>query len=121
MEYYVNIFLEEAIEDPSSIKPYNDFLSEFGLPDVKSSMKILYTMQNLDQDQLQEQTNSLIIRNQEMLAKAERMKNEDSVSGIVKFGFAPVGLFMLQMMVSMGLIFMFMMQYMGSVLNSVTM
>lgn len=118
-EFYIDRFLVDCYNDPTSIRPYNDFLQEYSLPDVKSSMKILYTLNSLDPEQLDEQVNSLIIRNQEMLAKAESMKNEDSVSGVTKFGFAPVGLFMLQMLISMVLMFMFMMSYMSSTMNGI--
>lgn len=121
LNYYVERFLRRAMEDPSSIRPYNDFLEEYSLPDIKTTMKALYTMQDLDEDQKSQQTNSLIVRNQEMLAKAEKMRNDDSVSGITKFGFLPVAIFMVQMMVSMILMFMFMMNYMGEAMSGIGM
>ena len=119
LNHYIKRFLNKAVEDPSSIKPYNEFLDEYSLPDVKTAMKALFTMQELDESQKIEQTNSLIVRNQEQLAKAERMRNDESVSGITKFGFVPVGVFMLQMIISMVLMFIFMMTYMSNTMAGI--
>ena len=119
LNYYIGRFLDKSVQDPSSIRPYNEFLDEYALPDVKTAMKALFTMQELDESQKQEQTNSLIIRNQEQLAKAERMRNDESVSGVTKFGFVPVGVFMIQMLISMVLMFMFMMGYMSQTMAGI--
>ena len=113
LDYYIDKFLKQAYENPRSIKPYNEFLSEYSLPDVKSSMKVLYTLQEIDANMLEQQTNSLIVRNQEQLSKAEKMRNDDSVSSVTKFGFVPVAAFMIQMLISMVLMFIFMMNFMG--------
>ena len=120
LKYYVQEFLEEASKNPTDIRPYNNFLSDFNLPDIRSSMKVLYTMQSLSDDQLGEQVGSLIERNQELLAHSEQLRNEDSVSGLVKYGFAPVVLFMLQMIVSMILMFSFMMTIMNDALSGIS-
>lgn len=119
MGYYIDQFLKEVQEDPSSIRPYNHFLDEFDLPDVKSSMKILFTLQELNQEQLQEQTNSLIVRNQTMLAKSEAIKNDDSISSIEALGFIPLVMFVFQMLVSMVAIWNFMMEIMYQAMNSI--
>lgn len=119
MNYYIDQFLKEVQEDPTSIKPYNQFLDEFDLPDVKSSMRILFTLQELNQEQLQEQTNSLIVRNQTMLAKSEAIKNEDSIGSIEALGFVPLVMFVFQMLVSMVAIWSFMMEIMYQAMNSI--
>lgn len=113
MNYYIDQFLYEAYLNPVSIKPYNDYLIEFNIDGVKSTMKSLYSLQTLDREEMQKQTSHLIIRNQEMLAKAEELKNEDSVSGLKFLGFVPVGIFIVQMLISMGLLFWVMMNLMS--------
>ena len=94
-----------------------DFLDVCDAPDIKASMKVLFTLQSLREDQIQEQTNSLIVRNQSMLAKSEQLKNEDSIGAIESLGFVPIGMFSLQMLISMVLIFSYMMDFMASAMN----
>lgn len=112
--YYVNDFLGDYYTNPSSIKPFNDFLREFNIEGVRSSMKVLYSLQSLDREEMQKQTSYLIVRNQEMLAKAERIKNEDAISGLKMLGFIPVGIFIAQMLISMGLLFSVMLNLMNN-------
>ena len=113
MNHYITAFLDDIYNNPTKIKPFNDFLDEFKIQGVKSSMKVLYSLQSLDKNEVQQQTNNLIIRNQELLEKAERIKNENSVSGLKILGFVPVGIFIAQMLVSMGLLFSVMMELMS--------
>lgn len=117
---YVRQFLEEATQNPMDIRPYNNFLAEYNLPDIRSSMKVLYTMQSLSEEQLSQQISSLIVRNQDMLAHSEELRNEESVSGLVKYGFLPIVLFMIQMIVSMVLMFSFMMTIMNDALSGIS-
>ena len=37
-------FFEQYTENPTSIKAFNNFLGEYQLEDVQSSMKVLYTI-----------------------------------------------------------------------------
>lgn len=115
--YYIKKFMMQIKDDPTKIKPFNDFLDVCDAPDIKASMKVLFTLQTLKDDQIQEQTNSLIVRNQSMLAKSEQMKNEDSIGAIESLGFVPIGMFSLQMLISMVLIFSYMMDFMASAMN----
>lgn len=112
--YYINEFLAEYYMNPSSIRPFNEFLEEFNIEGVKSSMKVLYSLQSLDREEMQKQTSYLIIRNQEMLAKAEAIKNEDAISHLKMLGFIPVGIFIAQMLISMGLLFSVMLNLMNN-------
>ena len=108
MGYYIDKFLDDVYKHPSSIAPYNNFLKEFDIEGVGSSMKVLYSLKNLTKDQSQEQINSLIIRNQSMLEKSEALRNEDILSGVKLLGFIPTILFMLNIVVSMGVLFVYM-------------
>ena len=117
--YYINQFIAQIQKDPTKIKPFNDFLDICDAPDIKASMKVLYTLQSLKDDQILEQTNSLIVRNQSMIAKSEQMKNEDSIGAIESLGFLPVAMFSLQMLISMALLFSFMMGYMADAMTGI--
>lgn len=114
LNHYIDLFLDEVYYNPTSIKPYNEFLSEFRIDGVKSTMKTLYSLQSLDKEEMDKQTNYLITRNQDLLAKAESIKNEDSISGLKLLGFVPVGIFIIQMLISMGLLFSVMIQLMNT-------
>lgn len=105
LNYYIDKLLAEIFFDPVSIKPYNNFLEEFHIDGIKSSMKTLYSLQTLNRDEMNKQTNYLIVRNQELLAKAENLKNDDSISGLKLLGFVPIVIFIVQMLISMGLLF----------------
>ena len=109
MKKEIKKFLDEAKQDPTSIKAYNDFLSDFDLEDAKSSMKVLYAIQNIGKDDVKARVSNLISRNQEMLDRSETLRNNDSISGIEAIGFIPTAVFSIQMMVSMFAMFGYMM------------
>lgn len=109
MRKEIRKFLNEAKKDPTSIKPYNTFLNDFDLEDARSSMKVLYSIQNVGKKDVKQRVSNLIIRNQEMLDKAESLKNNDSISGIEALGYVPTSLFSIQMLVSMFAMFGYMM------------
>lgn len=117
--YYIDIFMNKIKENPTSIKPFNDFLDVCDLPDIKASMKVLFTLQSLKDDQILEQTNSLIVRNQSMLAKSEQLKNDDSIGAIESLGFVPIAMFAIQMLVSMAMMFSYMMSYMAQSMSGI--
>lgn len=102
-------FEKATYEDPLSIRPYVRFLSDFDLPDTQSSMKVLYSIQNLGAMDVQTQISGLITRTQRLLEKSEKLKNDDNLAGVELLGFVPMGLFTIQTMVSMFLMLTVMM------------
>ncbi len=102
-------FIEKTKKDPTSIKPYNDFLSDFDLEDARSSMKVLYSIQNVGKVDVKRRISNLIVRNQEMLDRAESIRNNDSIGYVEAIGYVPVLLFSAQMLVSMFTMFSFLM------------
>ena len=113
MRREIRNFLSEAEKNPSSIKPYNDFLSEYKIDEVKSSMRVLYAINNVSKDDMKQRTAKLIDRNQELLAKSELIRSNDSIGGIEMLGYLPTLIFSLQMIVSMLIMFEYMMQMLG--------
>lgn len=110
----IKTFLDKAKKDPTSIKPYNDFLSDFDLEDARSSMKVLYAISNVGKDEIKDRVSNLIDRNQEMLDKAEKLKNDDSIGAIEAIGYLPIAFFSIEMLVSMFAMFTYMMSVIGS-------
>lgn len=102
-------FMTLVRENPVSIKPFHDFLQDFDLPDVRPSMYVLFSIQNLNRDEVKKQVAALILRNQEMLDKAEQLQNQDAIAGVETLGYVPIIVFTIQMMFSLFLLFAHMM------------
>lgn len=64
---------------PVGIEPYDNFLREFELPDIKSSIKMFYAINELGKEQSDKQVDSILDRNNKMAGQAEEMKNKDMV------------------------------------------
>ena len=101
-------FLKEANKDPTSIKPYNDFLIEYDLEDARSSMRVLYAINNVSKNDMRLRISKLILRNQDLLAKSEAIRNEDSIGGIEALGYLPIIIFSIQIVISMFIMFYYM-------------
>ncbi len=110
----IKSFLEKAKKDPTSIKPYNEFLSVYDLEDARSSMKVLYAISNVGEEKIKDRVSNLIDRNQEMLDTAERLKNDDSIGLVEALGYLPIAFFSIEMLVSMFAMFTYMMAVIGS-------
>lgn len=76
-------------KEPDSINPYLNFLSEYSLPEVRSSMKMLYSLSVGTGGDSAEQIADFIRRNQSMNDKAERNRNSDRLSGMYALFLAP--------------------------------
>ena len=113
----IDKFLKSIYTDPTSIRPFIAFLDDMHVEDAKSSMKVLYSLQNISGDNIKSQISSLIIRNQEMLEKSESMRNSDSIFFVEALGFLPIIIFSIEMMVSMFLMFGHMMNQLSGVIK----
>lgn len=117
MQFYIDCFLAKVKDNPTSIVPYNEFLKEYDIPDVKADLKVLFALSNHSERQMEKEVNALIVRNQEMIAKSERIRNEDYISIISRLGFLPVILFIMNMLMNMSLLFMYLMDFMNSAIH----
>ena len=57
---------------PVGIEPYDNFLRELELEDIKSSLKMFYSMNQLGKEQSDKQINSIIDRNNKLTQQGER-------------------------------------------------
>lgn len=104
--------IKELDDDPVTMKPYINFLSSFELPDVSSAMKMLYSLNEASKEEIIQQINTLVARNNNLLEKSERLKNADSISTTGYLVVIPMVLALVKMIVDMGLI---MIGFMGSI------
>ena len=73
-------FIEERQNDRETIKPYLNFMSFAKMPEVQSSMKMLYAISQGADNDADAQINDIIRRNNIMLDKAEKIRNDDMLS-----------------------------------------
>lgn len=95
--------LLEIDENPQSVVPYNDFLSEFNIPEINRMMKTLYSLTEYGVSDAEAQINKIVEQNNAMLAKAEEIKNDDSLAGIGFLTKGPMLIGALKMMIDMTL------------------
>ena len=80
---------EKLVANPNGIKPYMEFLQDFTLPEVRSSMKMLYSLSEGGGGDSSVQIANIIGRNEKMLDKAEKLRAEDSMAGLHGLFLAP--------------------------------
>ena len=71
------------------MKPYNDFLSDFNLPEVRSAMKMLFSLSEGTGANASDQIQDIIRRNQYMMDRAEKLRMEDTQAGMYALFLAP--------------------------------
>lgn len=86
---------------PIGIEPYDNLLKEFDLPDIKSSMKMFYSINELGKDESDQQIGSIIDRNNKLTRRAEEMKNKDKLGIAGMFCGIPMLLGVIKIMVDM--------------------
>ena len=75
------IKLNNAIRDnPTSIDPYLNFMSQFDLPDITASMKMFYSIASGTGSDVQQQVNEIIERNNTLLDKTEKINNDNNLA-----------------------------------------
>ena len=99
---------EQLEENPNSMQPYTDFLGDFRMADIRSTMKMLYSIQlgNTDEEKEGEQIIDLITRNNTMLDEAEKLRNEDALAGMLALELTPQLLSSVHLVVSLMMLLM---------------
>lgn len=90
IQYYLKSFIEEVEQDPVSIKPYNNFLKQFYISDVKASMKSLFSIKQSNAEDATHKISDLIVRNQDMMKKSEQIRNKNQLTGVTLIGYIPL-------------------------------
>lgn len=76
--------------EPESYRPYHEFLKDFDIPEIHSSMRGLYAISMGNDDRQGEQLQELVAGNHELLNLAERERQKDANSGMYLLFLAPV-------------------------------
>lgn len=105
MKPFLKDFLQELNESPTNIVPYINFLQEFNLPQVQSSMKMLYSISEGNGGQASVQIEDIIRRNQLMIDQSEKMKNSDEMAGMYALFLAPQITSGMKMLIDMAVMF----------------
>lgn len=77
-------FIYDLSTDPSDVRPFYNFMKEFKILDISSTVKTLYSVTEMEPDNMDRMLNTLIRRNYEIVDKHEEIKNEDNLS-MLKF------------------------------------
>ncbi len=101
MKPFITRFIERSEEDPTSIKPYTEFLGVFNVSELSTAMKMLYTIKMLSAEDSARQVNELIDRNQTLLESSEKLKQEDSVAGVSFISLLPMLLMSIKLMIDL--------------------
>lgn len=106
--YIIKLSLDDFIQNieanPSDIRPYYEFLSEYKQTDIMSTIRTLYSVSELDEKGIDETINTLIQRNNELINKQAELDYKDKMS-IYKFmEYIPVFFMALKMSIDMMLI-----------------
>ena len=86
---------------PVGIEPYDNFLRELDLEDIKSSLKMFYSMNQLGKEQSEKQINSIIDRNNKLTRQSEEMKNNDKIGAATMFTAVPMTVGVVKIMIDM--------------------
>lgn len=86
---------------PIGIEPYDNLLKEFDLPDIKSSMKMFYSMNELGKADSDSQLGTIIDRNNKLTRQAEEMKNRDKIGVAGMYSVVPMFLGVIKIMIDM--------------------
>ena len=82
-------FMKAREEDRTTIAPYLGFMAFAEMPEIQSSMKMLYSISQGADNDADAQINDIIRRNNLMLDKAEKMRNDDMLSVFYGLMLAP--------------------------------
>ena len=104
MKNQLGEFIEQIENNPKDIVPYYTFLSEFGIIDIQAAVRTLYSIGELDEDDMRDTIDALVSRNNAMSDKAEAAKHLDNTS-LMRFSeYVPTFFVAMKMAVDMMLV-----------------
>lgn len=109
--------LIEFEEYPIGIEPYDNFLQELDMPEIQSSLKMFYCINELSKEETYKQTNAIIDRNNKMLKQAEEMKNKDRIGLAGTLSAGPMMVGVVKIIIDMVLMILVFTSALGNVMN----
>lgn len=104
-------------EYPIGIEPYDNFLQELDMPEIQSSLKMFYCINELSKEETYKQTNAIIDRNNKMLKQAEEMKNKDRIGLAGTLSAGPMMVGVVKIIIDMVLMILVFTSALGNVMN----
>lgn len=99
------------------IEPYDNFLQELDMPEIQSSLKMFYCINELSKEETYKQTNAIIDRNNKMLKQAEEMKNKDRIGLAGTLSAGPMMVGVVKIIIDMVLMILVFTSALGNVMN----
>jgi hypothetical protein len=103
---------------PVGIEPYDRFLMYFDVPEIKSSMKMLYSISELGKEEADVQIGSVIDRNILLENQAEIIRNKDKVGAFTFLSAVPMIVGVNKIMIDMLLMIIVFTSAIGDVVTS---
>jgi cell division protein FtsB len=104
---------DRLIADPASPEPFLRFFEDFHMPEITTSMQMLYSLSIGSGGDADEQIPNIVKRNNTILDRAEEMRNNDSLSGLYTLFLLPVLLGGVVLMVDMTMFLLAFMSNLG--------
>lgn len=109
---YVPIILKDSLKrfivdinsNPSAVTPYYNFLLEFHIMDISSTVKMLYALEDADIADMDKNINNLITRNCTLMLKNEKQVDESRLSVLRFMEYIPMFVASLKLMIDIILI-----------------
>ncbi len=98
-------FVENIEKNPTGLSAYNQFLCEFHVPEIHSAMKMFYSIGKGNGGDTDEQITELLARNNQLMDKAEQIKNEDRLASFTTIQYLVVVTGILKLVCDMVLFF----------------
>ena len=114
----VEQFIRNLDDDPTSSKPYYNFLRDFHVPNLKMSVHYLYSIAQFGTQDMLAQLDYLIEQNSQLTITEERIRNEDSLAGFGALTLAPMLLAVIKLIIDLVLLLSIFMEYMSSYGNA---
>jgi hypothetical protein len=105
MKPFLRKLLQDLRDNPTDMMAYVNFMQEYNLPQVQSTMKMLYSISEGSGGKASAQIEDIIRRNQIMYDQSEKMKNSDEMAGMYALFLAPQVTAGVKMLVDMFVMF----------------
>lgn len=86
----LNKLRERLMENPAASEPFMEFFQEFQMPEVTTSMQMLYSLSVGGGGDAEEQVTNIVKRNNIILDRAEQTQNDNSLSSLYTLFLLPV-------------------------------
>lgn len=94
-------FLIDLTDDPITMRPYNNFLNVYDVPELKLTTHYLYSIATFGSEDALAQLDYLIEQNGKLEIEEERIRNEDSISMFSLIVLVPMLLAVMKLMIDL--------------------